>query len=122
MVRHKFSITTDGSGNATTVSEQICNGEVWDVQYVPSGTPFDATVDLTITGAITGKAILTLTNVGAAATHHVRAAVVDQAGAARLYAAGGTAVSDRVAVAEPIQIVTAQGGAAKTGTIYITVG
>lgn len=122
MVRHKFSITTDGSGNATTDSEQICVGEVWDVQYVASGTPFDNTVDFTITGAVTGKAILTKTNVAAAFTDHVRAAVVDTAGAARLYAAGGTAVSDRIAVSEPIRIVTAQGGATKTGTIWITVG
>ena len=122
MVSHKFSITTDASGNATTISEQVCNGEIWDVQYVPTGTPFDATADLTITGAITGKAILTLTNLAAAATHHVRAAVVDTAGAARLYAAGGTAVADRIAVSEPIKIVTAQGGNAKTGTVYITVG
>lgn len=122
MVRHTFAITVDASGDATTLSDQICVGEVWDVQYVASGTPFDNTVDFTITGAVTGKAILTLTNVAAAFTHHVRASVVDTAAAARLYAAGGTAVSDRIAVAEPIKIVTAQGGNAKTGTIYITVG
>lgn len=122
MIRHVFAITVDASGNATTTSEQICVGEVFDVQYVASGTPFDTTVDFTITGAVTGKSIITLTNVAAAFTHHVRAAVVDTAGAARLYAAGGTAVADRIAVSEPIKIVTAQGGVSKTGTIYITVG
>lgn len=122
MVRHKFSITTDASGDATTLSDQSCVGEVWDVRYVASGTPFDNTVDFTITGAVSGKTILVATNVAASFTHHVRAAVVDTAAAALLYAAGGTAVSDRIAVSEPIKIVTAQGGNAKTGTIYITVG
>lgn len=123
MVRHKLSIATDASGDATVTSEQIAVGEIWDVQYVPDGsTPFDNTADFTVTGAVTGKTILSVSNVSAAFTHHVRAAVVDTSAAARLYAAGGTAVSDRIAVAEPIKIVVAQGGATKAGVVYVTVG
>lgn len=122
MVRHKITIATDGSGNFDSSTEQACVGEIWDIQYVPGAAPVDATADFTITGAVTGKSILTVTNVAAAFTHHVRAAVVDQAAAARLYAAGGTAVSDRIGVAEPVRLVVAQGGASKNGTVYITVG
>lgn len=122
MVRHKITIATDGSGNFDSSTEQACVGEIFDIQYVVGGTALDNTADFTITGAVTGKSILTVTNVAAAFTHPVRVAVVDQSAAARLYAAGGTAVSDRIAVSEPVRLQIAQGGASKNGTLYITVG
>lgn len=123
MILHKLSITTDASGDATVISTEAGNGRVYDVQYVPDGaTPFDNTADFTITGAVTGRSILAKTNVAAAFTNAPRQATHDTAGAASLYAAGGEPVEDKIAVAEPIKIVVAQGGNAKSGVVYVTVG
>ncbi len=117
------SITTDASGDATAYTG-VVNGYVHAIQYVPDGTaPYDATADVTITGETTGIAVTTLTNVAAALTTYPRAATHDQANAAALYAAAGTAVRDRVPIAaERIKLVIAQGGATKTGVWHVILG
>ena len=121
--RLAVSILTDGSGDFTGYTD-VVTGEVVNVRYVPGGSPVDTNGDLTVTEEESGAPIVTKANIGTSAfslaprqpTH----AVAD--GTALLYAATGTAVTDKVVVANSrIKVVIANGAAAKTGTLYIWV-
>lgn len=122
MRRYKVSVTTDGSGNAVAYSPRIA-GEIHSVQYVKDGSnPYAAGVDFTITAEATSENIWTQADVNASAVVYPRAPTHSQAGAAALYAAGGTGVLARVAVAsDRVKIALAQGGAAKVGVFHILV-
>jgi hypothetical protein len=117
--RFVVSVTTDASGDATAYSP-VLSGYVHQVQYVK--TDYADGVDFTITGETTGQTIWTQSNVNAAAVVAPRQATHSTAGVAALYASGGTAVNDRVAVSrERVKFVIAQGGNVKTGAFHITV-
>ena len=125
MERHDFTLTVNASGDATVYSALPAHGEIRQIRYVPDGTnPLDTGADLTITAEGSGLAIATLTNIGTSAAQWApRQATHSTAGAAALYAGGGTAVNDRIGVfGERIKVVVAQGGVSKTGTLYIWVG
>lgn len=119
--RHTVAVTTAADGSATAYTDVEVNGRVLMIQYVKD--TFDNGVDFTITGAITGLGLWTDSNVNASETVAPRQPVHDQVGAALLFAAGGTAQSEPIYLAgERVKIVIAQGGNAKSGTFYITVG
>lgn len=120
--RHVVSVTTDASGDATAYSKSI-KGELISIQYVKPGSGnFDDGVDFTITKETTGETLWTESNVNATKHCYPRAARHSTAGVAELYAAGGTAVSDRICLGdERVKIVVASGGNAKTGAFHITV-
>jgi hypothetical protein len=125
MTRHDFALTTDGAGVATVTSSELANGLIRQIRYVPDGSvPLATGADLTIIAAGSGLVIATLTDIGVAAVQWApRQATHSVAGAAALYAAGGTAVNDLIAIAnERIQVAVVQGGASKTGALYIWVG
>lgn len=124
MPRYAVSVTTDASGNATARTNSAVEGEIMEIRYVPGASPLDTGADITISGDVSGIPIVTITNLGTSAvTVAPRQAVVDTANAARLYAAGGTAVSDRIYIAdEAVKIVVAQGGNVLSGTFHIVVG
>jgi hypothetical protein len=125
VVRHDFTLTVNASGDATVYSSQPAHGEIYQIRYVPDGSvPLATGADLTITLEGSGLTVATLTDIGTSATQWApRQATHTVAGAASLYAAAGTAVNDRIGVvAERIKVVVAQGGASKTGTLYIWVG
>lgn len=114
-------VTTDSGGAATKYSKPI-NGVIVAVRYVPDGsTPLDTGADITVTAAASGLPILAATDIGTSATQwYPRAATCSTAGAAALYAGGGSAVNDRIPVAdEAVKLVVAQGGNAKSGTFYV---
>lgn len=117
--RVAVAVTTDGAGAATAYSDEV-QGFVHEVTYVPHATvPLDTGADITITEEDTTKPILTWTNVGTVlATKAPRQATHSVAGAASLYAGGGTAVEDRIAVKGRIKVVVAAGVASKQGTFY----
>lgn len=118
--RHVVSITTDASGDGTGFTTDVLNGYVTAIRYVK--TDYADGVDFTITGNTSGIAVLTGTDVNASTTFAPRHATHDTAGAALLYAAGGTAVSAGIPVGdETLKIVVAQGGNAKSGTFHIFV-
>lgn len=121
--RHVVDVTTDASGDATAYTD-IADGFVQSIRYVKDGSnPLDNGSDFTITAESSGAAILTATNVAASATYYPRAATVDVANAASLYAAGGEPVEDRIPVAfERVKIVVAQGGNTKVGRFHVYVG
>lgn len=120
MKRYKVTVTTAADGTATAYSPRL-SGKLNSIHYVK--IDFANGVDFTITDEATGESLWTDTDVNASEVVRPRAPVHDQVGAARLYAAGGTAVSDAIALANSrIKIVIAQGGNVKTGTFHFLVG
>ncbi len=120
MKRYKVTVTTAADGSATAYSPRL-SGEVAQIEYVK--TDFADGVDFTITGEATGVNLWTESNVNAAAVRAPRQPAHSQVGAALLYAAGGTAVSEKIALAnDRVKIVIAQGGNVKTGAIHVLVG
>jgi len=125
IIREAVTITTIADGTASGSIGPL-TGYVHALRYVPhSTTPFDTGADITVTGAVSGIAILTLTNLGTAAiTIMPRAAttlVANTGNAAEVYASSDS-VNDRVPVCEEkINFAVAQGGDTKTGTFYVYV-
>lgn len=119
MRRHAVTVTTAADGTVTAYSPRL-TGEVHQIEYVK--TDYADGVDFTITGEATGVGLWTEANVNASAVRAPRQATHSNAGVAALYAAGGTAVLDRIAMAnDRVKIVLAAGGNAKVGTFYILV-
>lgn len=117
--RFEVSVTTDGSGDATAYSPYL-SGYIHSIQY--EKTDYADGVDFTITGEANAVTLWTESNVNAAKVCLPRAATHSTAGVAALYAAGGTAVNDRLALSrDRVKIVVAQGGATKVGNFVITV-
>lgn len=122
--RIAISVLTDSNGDFTGYSE-VVQGRILQVRYVPDGSsPLDTGADVTITGEQSGVSILAQSNIGTSAyTKAPRQATHDVAGAAALFAAGGTAVQSEVVVGqERIKLVIAQGGNAKAGVFQLYVG
>jgi hypothetical protein len=112
-------VTTASDGSATAYSPYL-SGYLHQIQYVK--TDFADGVDFTITADVTGETLWTESNVNAAAIRAPRQATHSTAGAAALYASGGTAVNDRIALSrDRVKIVIAQGGNVKAGSFTILV-
>lgn len=117
--RFSVSVTTAADGTATAYSPYL-SGYIHSIQYVK--TDFADGVDFTITAEATGQTLWTQSDVNAAVTKLPREGTTSTAGVAALYAAGGVAVNDRVAVSrDRVKIVIAQGGNAKSGAFNIIV-
>ncbi len=122
MRRYRVSLTTAADGSVTGYSPRF-SGMIHQIEYVKDGSnAFADGVDFAITGEATGVGIWTESNVNASAVRAPRQPTHTQAGAASLYAAGGTAVNDRIGLAnDRVKFILAQGGNAKVGTFYIVV-
>lgn len=119
MRRFKMTVTTAADGTATAYSPRLA-GKVHSIHYVK--TDFANGVDFTITAEATGETLWAQTNVDVSAVVYPRAPVHSTAGIAALYAAGGTAVLDKPALAKDrVKIAIAQGGNAKSGVFHILV-
>lgn len=117
--RFEKTVVTDGSGNATEYTPYL-SGYLVSVQYVK--TDYADGVDFTITGDANAQAIWSESDVNAAVTKAPRLAVHTVAGVAALYASGGVAVLDKIALGrDRIKIAIAQGGATKTGKFVFLV-
>ena len=119
---YEVAVTTDASGDAIAYAPSAgrARGRLESIQY--QKVDFADGVDFTITDEETGESLWTDTNVNASEIVRPRAPVMDQAGAARLYADAGTAVPDKIAIVSRIKIVIAQGGNAKSGIFRFLVG
>ena len=114
-------ITTDSTGAATAYSDIRVTGRILSVQYVK--TDFANGVDVDITSEDTGQTILDKDDVNASVLYCPRQPTHSTAGAAALYASGGTAVNDYLyVVGERIKIVIGSGGDTKSGKFVITIG
>lgn len=115
--RVTVAVTTIADGSATAYSA-IVTGKVSTIRYVK--TDFADGSTITATSEATGETIWTESNVNASATRAPRQATHSTAGAAALYAGGGAAVNDKIALAnDRVKIVIASGGDTKTGTFHI---
>lgn len=117
--RFVVSVTTASDGTATAYSPYL-SGYIHEIHYLK--TDFADGVDFTITAEATGETIWTQSDVNAAAVKAPRQATHSNVGVAALFASGGTAVNDRIALGrDRVKIVIAQGGNAKTGAFHILV-
>jgi len=117
--RFEVDVTTAADGSATAYSPYL-SGYINDIQYVK--TDFADGVDFTITAEATGRTLWAESDVNAAAVRAPRQPTHSTAGVAALFAAGGTAVNDKIALGrDRVKIVIASGGNAKTGSFVITV-
>lgn len=115
--RVSVTVTTDASGDATAYTDGAVTGLLSQVRYVKDN--FDNTADFTITSEATGESLLAEANVTASKTWAPRQATHGVDGVASLYAAAGTGVQDKIALAnDRIKIVVAQGGNVKSGTFH----
>lgn len=114
--RVAVTVTTAADGSATAYSD-VLTGKLSQIRYVK--TDFANGSTFTITAEATGETLWTESNVDASATRAPRQATHSTAGAAALYAAGGAAVNDQIALAiDRIKIVIAAGGDTKTGVFH----
>lgn len=115
--RHTIYVTTAADGTATAYSP-VVTGNISQIVYVK--TDFATGVDFTITAESTGETIWTQLNVDASAVVAPRQATHSTAGVAALYAAAGSAVLDKIAIAnDRVKFAIASGGDTKTGTFYL---
>lgn len=115
--RHVVAVTTAADGTATAYSP-VLTGKLSQIRYVK--TDFATGVDFTITAEATGETLWTQSDVNASATVAPRQATHTTAGVAALYAAGGSAVLDKITLAnDRVKIVIGSGGNAKTGAFHI---
>jgi hypothetical protein len=120
MKRYTVSVTTAADGSATAYSPRRISGKIHQIEYVKGD--FADGVDFTIEGEATGIDLWVESNVNASAVRAPRQSTHSAAGAAALFAAGGTGVLEPIAVAnDRVKIGIAQGGNTKTGTFHILV-
>lgn len=120
VIRHKLVVTTAADGSATAYTP-VTTGRVLAIHYVK--TDFTDGVGFTITAEATGETIWTESAVNASKSCAPRMATHSTAGAAALYASGGTAVNGDIGIAaDRVKIVIAAGGNAKTGTFHVVIG
>ena len=123
--RFVVPVTTDADGDATAYSPRMSRGSViQSIHYIKPGSGgFANTADFAITHDETGEGVWTEANLTATAHRRPRAATHSTAGVAALYAAGGTAVNDAIAISagDRVKIVVAEGGNALAGTFHIVV-
>lgn len=110
----------DANGAATSYSD-VVSGAIATVAYTKAGSNnFSNGVGATITVESTGESLLAVTNMNATASYGPRQPAHTTAGAASLFAAGGTAVLVPIVVAQDrIKIVIASGGSGTTGTFSV---
>lgn len=120
--RFKVTAVTDASGDAE-VYTPVLSGRLVSIRYAKAGSGnYSDGVDFVITSESTGETVWSEENVNASATRYPRAATAGTTGAASLYASGGTAVNDKIALgSDRLKIVIASGGNAKTGDFHILV-
>lgn len=117
--RFVVTVTTASDGSATAYTPYL-SGYINAIEYIKAD--YTDGVDFTITAEATGETIWTEANVNAAKVCLPRAATHSTAGVAALYASGGTAVLERIALGrDRVKIVLAQGGATKTGAFHVIV-
>ena len=117
--RFTVPITVDADGDAEVYTPRIF-GHLVSVRYVK--TDFADGVDFVVTNETTGETVWSEEAVNASASRYPRAATHTTAGAASLYASGGTAVQGRIAIGgDRLKIVVADGGVSKSGTLHFLV-
>jgi len=117
--RFVIPITVDASGDAEVYTPALY-GHLESFRYVKDD--FTDGVDFVCTLETTGETLWAEDSVNASATRYPRAATHSTAGAAALYASGGTGVLGRIAIGgDRIKIVVDGAGNATSGTLHVTI-
>lgn len=115
--RHTVVIAVDAAGDGTGYTP-VVTGKLSQIRYAK--TDYANGVDFVITNETTGEILWDEDNVNASKTVAPRQATHDNTGTAALYAAAGTAVLDKIGLAnDRVKIVVAQGGVSTTGTFHV---
>ncbi len=117
--RFVVPMTVDAAGDGIFYTPPIY-GHLVSMRYVK--IDFADGIDFVCTLETTGETVWAEDTLNASATRHPRAATHSTAGAASLYASGGTAVNGKIAIGgDRIKIVVDGGGVSKSGTMHVTV-
>lgn len=117
--RFVVPMTVDAAGDGTFYTPPLY-GELVSIRYVK--TDFADGIDFVCTLETTGETVWAEDTLNASATRYPRAASHSTAGVAALYASGGVAVLDRIAIGgDRLKIVVDGGGVSKTGTLHVTI-
>jgi hypothetical protein len=119
--RLSVTVTTGASSGAGTgTSAPIQFGKLSQIRYVKTDFANGSTFAITLEA--TGETLWGESNVDASATRAPRQATHSTAGVASLYAAGGTAVQDEIAIVnDRILIAVSSAGNSKTGTFHFVI-
>lgn len=119
--RHAVTLTTDAGGDCTAYSP-VVTGKVSQLRWVKPGSGGITNATFAVTSEATGETIWSEAAISASVTLAPRQATHSTAGAAALYAAGGAAVSDKIALAQDrVKIVVSGGGNTLTGVLHIVI-
>ncbi len=117
--RHVVELTTAADGSATGYTP-VVTGKLSQLRYVK--TDFADGVTFAVTAEATGETLWGEAAVNASATRAPRQATHSTAGAAALFAAGGAAVLEKIALAQDrVKIVVSAGGNVKTGAVHVVI-
>jgi hypothetical protein len=121
--RHRVEITTAADGSAVAFSP-VVNGYLQAIHYLKAVSGgFADGVDFAVTAEATGETLWAESDVNASASRAPRQATHSTSGVAAVYASGGSAVNDRIALAvDRVRIAVTNGGDAKSGSFIILVG
>jgi hypothetical protein len=112
-------ILTNGSG-AFTVDTAVIQGVI--LHYAIVNVDLSAAPELDIVGKRTGIVVSNHDNIVLGTVYSPRMATHGVDGVAAVYIAAGQAVLDKIHVNEQLTVTLANGGSAKTGSLFIWSG
>lgn len=121
------AVGADGSATANSITTTPIFGEVYALYVKYNDDPPAGSTDVTVATAGTGSGahpsvtILSLTNANTSGWFYPRIGVQTTAGAAMLYAAGGTAIPGEIPIADFIKVTIAQANAGDSVDVWLLV-
>ncbi len=98
------------------------SGRILGAHVIVPGSGGIASATIALTSEATGEAILSLSSISATTLRYPRTAIHDTSGAGALYASGGTALREPIALGDDrVAIAVSGGGNAKAATIILIV-
>lgn len=116
----RITITTDGTGAAEVVTDEPLNGEIVEVRYPGRELNAAGAADFIVTRNEDAGAVLTTRGDGPW-SRSPRQATHDVAGAAALFAGGGSAVLERIPVDGYLKVRVSAAARDRTDTILVYV-
>lgn len=118
IVQRSFSVVTS-AGGAYSSDAILVKGILLRISYKPDATtPLDTGADLTITETATGLTIYTQANIGTTAFTKLPRRLI----ASTADGADSTTLFDYLPICDKLTVTIAQGGATKSGTIFLMIG
>ncbi len=116
MQHQTLAIVSSAAGVVADQRTRSFSGKLVGI-YFTLGDLASGAVDITVTDDKTGAAVLTITNAAANGWYVPQIPVYTTAGAAALFAAGGTALLEELPIDGAFKVAVAQAGNSHTGAI-----